>query len=78
VGEQWEATGSHVTGRDVTGSQSNYQIIKQQLIPMWPPTISENHTEQLARYRWPQNKSNDNIVLIYICEKTTYQEYTSI
>ena len=25
---------------------------------MWPPTISESHTEQLASYRWPQNKSN--------------------
>ena len=25
---------------------------------MWPPTISERHTEQLASYRWPQNKSN--------------------
>ena len=27
---------------------------------MWPPAISESHTEQLARYRWPQNKSNVN------------------
>ena len=25
---------------------------------MWPPTIREGHTEQLASYRWPQNKSN--------------------
>jgi hypothetical protein len=25
---------------------------------MWLPTISEGHTEQLASYRWPQNKSN--------------------
>ena len=25
---------------------------------MWPPTISESHTEQRASYRWPQNKSN--------------------
>ena len=25
---------------------------------MWHPTISESHTEQLASYRWPQNKSN--------------------
>ena len=25
---------------------------------MWPPAISESHTEQLASYRWPQNKSN--------------------
>ena len=25
---------------------------------MWPPTISEGHTEQLASYRWPQNRSN--------------------
>ena len=25
---------------------------------MWPSTISESHTEQLASYRWPQNKSN--------------------
>jgi hypothetical protein len=25
---------------------------------MWPPTISESHTEQFASYRWPQNKSN--------------------
>jgi len=25
---------------------------------MWPPTKSESHTEQLAIYRWPQNKSN--------------------
>jgi hypothetical protein len=59
---------------------------------MWPPIISESHTEQLASYRWPQNKSiaikekipppkkkwRNNIVLIYICEKTTSQEYTSI
>jgi hypothetical protein len=33
-------------------------IIKQQYITIWPPTISESHTEQLASYRWPQNKSN--------------------
>ena len=33
---------------ETTLQKSNYQIIKQQQITMWPPTISESHTEQLA------------------------------
>jgi hypothetical protein len=33
---------------------SNY---KATIVTMWPPTISESHTEQRASYRWPQNKS---------------------
>ena len=43
---------------ETTLQKSSYQIIKQQYITIWPPTISESHTEQLASYRWPQNKSN--------------------
>jgi hypothetical protein len=48
----------YINVNETTLKKSSYQIIKQQYITIWPPTINESHTEQLASYRLPQNKSN--------------------